>query len=98
MSAVEDVRQAIQDFVAPDPQALKSELKSVDERSKLRDGALSTKIGNLDDKSKLRDDGLAAKIDAQGGTSTGESSRSRRRSPEKWKPRNLANGQTRAQV
>ena len=44
MGTVEDVRKAIQDLVAPDLQALKAEIKSVDEMSKLRDEALSAKI------------------------------------------------------
>ncbi len=41
MSMIDDTRKLLQDFVTPEFQSLKAELKSVDAKSKLRDGALS---------------------------------------------------------
>ena len=44
MGAIEDVRKVIQHLVAPKLKSLKEQIKGIDERSKLRDEALSAKI------------------------------------------------------
>jgi hypothetical protein len=56
MSVIDDTRKLLQDFVTPEFQSLKAELKSVEEKSKLRDDALSQKID-------LKFDLLVEKID-----------------------------------
>jgi len=56
MSVIDDTRKLLQDFVTPEFQSLKAELKSVEEKSKLRGDALSQKID-------LKFDLLVEKID-----------------------------------
>ncbi len=56
MSLIDDTRKLLQDFVTPEFQSLKAELKSVAEKSKLRDDSLSEKID-------LKFDLLVTKID-----------------------------------
>jgi len=63
MSVIEDSRKVIQDFLAPELQELKAEIRAADERSRLRDEALSAEIRAVDERSKLRDEALSAKID-----------------------------------
>jgi hypothetical protein len=53
---IDDTRKLLQDFVTPEFQSLKAELKSVAEKSKLRDDSLSEKID-------LKFDLLVTKID-----------------------------------
>jgi transcription initiation factor TFIIIB Brf1 subunit/transcription initiation factor TFIIB len=74
MSVVEESRKLLQDLISPDLQALKAELKAVDERSALRDEGLRAELRAVDERlraemkgveerSTLRDEALSAKID-----------------------------------
>ncbi len=62
MSMIDDTRKLLQDFVTPEFQSLKAELKSVDAKSKLRDGALSQKIDLKFDLLIEKIDGLTASL------------------------------------
>jgi len=62
MSVIDDTRKLLQDFVTPEFQSLKAELKSVEEKSKLRDDALSDKIDLKFDLLVAKIDGLSASL------------------------------------
>jgi len=69
MSVYEEVKQALQDIVAPELKALQVEIRRLDEKIDSLDGKLSTrmdsldyKIGALDEKLTTRMDSLKAEI------------------------------------
>ena len=64
MSVYEEVKQALQDIVAPELKALQVEIRRLDEKTDSLDGKLSTRMDSLDKSLNARMDSLDYKIDA----------------------------------
>ncbi|OHC13235.1 MAG: hypothetical protein A3K25_13445 [Planctomycetes bacterium RIFOXYB12_FULL_42_10] len=64
MSVYEEVKQALQDIVAPELKALQVEIRRLDEKIDSLDGKLSTRMDSLDKSLNARMDSLDYKIDA----------------------------------
>ena len=64
MSVYEEVKQALQDIVAPELKALQVEIRRLDEKIDSLDGKLSTRMDSLDKSLNARMDSLEYKIDA----------------------------------
>ncbi len=64
MSVYEEVKQALQDIVAPELKALQVEIRRLDEKIDSLDGKLSTRMDSLDKSLNAHMDSLDYKIDA----------------------------------
>ncbi len=64
MSVYEEVKQALQDIVAPELKALQVEIRRLDEKIDSLDGKLSTRMDSLDKSLNARMDSLDYKIDS----------------------------------
>ena len=64
MSVYEEVKQALQDIVAPELKALQVEIRRLDEKIDSLDGKLSMRMDSLDKSLNARMDSLDYKIDA----------------------------------
>ena len=64
MSVYEEVKQALQDIVAPELKALQVEIRRLDEKIDSLDGKLSARMDSLDYKIDSLDKGLNGRIDS----------------------------------
>jgi peptidoglycan hydrolase CwlO-like protein len=64
MGVYEEVKQALQDIVAPELKALQVEIRRLDEKIDSLDGKLSTRMDSLDKSLNARMDSLDYKIDS----------------------------------
>ncbi len=64
MSVYEEVKQALQDIVAPELKALQVEIRRLDEKIDSLDGKLSMRMDSLDKSLNARMDSLDYKIDS----------------------------------
>lgn len=65
MGAIEDVRQVIQDLVAPELKSLQEKINRLDDGSRMRDEALSAKIYSNFERVIGMEAALSAKIDSK---------------------------------
>ncbi|HHT9114447.1 MAG: hypothetical protein HZA47_12320 [Planctomycetes bacterium] len=64
MSVYEEVKQALQDIVAPELKALQVEIRRLDEKIDSLDGKLSTRMDSLDYKIDALDEKLTTRMDS----------------------------------
>jgi chromosome segregation ATPase len=84
MPVYDQVKQALQDILAPEIQALKAEIKRLDERISGLEEKMNARISGLEEKMSARISGLEEKMSARLSALEGKRMRAWKDSARKW--------------